>query len=128
MQDPKLFASAAIKLHRIVESVAERLCEPLPGMQAYELKPEQTGEDYGYYIKKKGERNGYVLWFGIWPWADCLLGAGFEAKWHPGLKPADFAPTEDGSWMISTMNGLVDAADPVQAMYDKLLEAIRQVS
>jgi hypothetical protein len=128
MQDPKHFASAAIKLHRIVESVAERLCEQLPGGQAYDLKPEQTDEDYGYYIKKKGERNGYILWFGVWPWASCLLGTGFEAKWHPGLKPTGFAPTEDSNWMISTMNNIVDAADPVQAMYDKILEAIRLVS
>jgi hypothetical protein len=128
MEDPKHFASAAIKLHRIVESVAEHLCEPLPGVQAYELKPEQTDQDYGYYIKKKGERNGYILWFEIWPWADCLLGIGFEAKWHPGLKPAGFAPTEDSNWMISTMNRVVAVADPVQAMHDKVLEAIRLVS
>ena len=127
MQDPKHFASAAIKLHRIVESVSERLRGPLPGGQAFELKPEQTDEDYGYYIKKKGERNGYILWFGIWPWADCLLGSGFEAKWHPGLKPAGFVLIDD-SWMISTMNNVVDAADPVQAMYDKVLEAISLVS
>jgi hypothetical protein len=128
MQDPKNFAGAAIKLHRIVESVAERLCEPLPEVQAYELKPERTHEDYGYYIKKKGERNGYILWFGIWPWADCLLGSGFEAKWHPGLKPAGFAPTEDNSWMISNMNDLVDASDPVQSMYRQVLDATESLS
>jgi hypothetical protein len=117
--EARVVVTSAIKLHRTVDSLAERFKE-----LDFKVEGSFDASEYGYYIRSKSTGR-FLLWFGMWSTYDLLLGAGYENNWHSARTFEGFLPMENSTWQVVSLNAMVlrEDDDIVQSAFE-LLKAI----
>ena len=119
----RLTVSAAIKLHRTVDSLAERFKEV-----GYRVEASADEGEYGFYIRAR-ETNRYLLWVGMWSSYDLLLGVGVESHWLSGQVLNGFIPTQDSHWQVYSLNEIIlaERSDVVETAFQSILSVLSEL-
>jgi hypothetical protein len=120
MSDPQVFVAAAIKLHRVIDSLGSRFRNHIILGQKLTTLFERTETEYGYYVKSKTTGLN-LLWFGMWSDRKLLLGASYRKEWHPSRSLPGFFPAGNDDCALS-LNDLVlnEAEQAVQSAFERL--------
>jgi hypothetical protein len=121
---PHQVVETAIKLHRTVDSLAERFKEA-----GYRVESSGDASEYGYYIRSKTS-SGMLLWFGMWSTYDLLLGAGYENAWHHSRQFEGFTQMANSRWSVLSLNEVImrDDDDLVGVVFDQLATIVKSMA
>jgi hypothetical protein len=120
---PAIVITTAIKLHRIVDSLADRF-----KAFGYKVDGEASTTEYGYYVRSR-TAGRVILWFGMWSTYDLLLGAGYKQDMHPTKIYDGFLQMDSSPWLLLSLNDLVLSAhdDVVEAAFNRLEITMGQI-
>jgi hypothetical protein len=103
---PATVITTAIKLHRIVDSLADRFKS-----LGYKVEGESSATEYGYSVRDRAAGNVTTLWFGMWSTYDLLLGAGYMQDMHPAKVYEGFIKMDSSPWYLLSLNELLRSGD-----------------
>lgn len=107
----------AIKLHRVVDSLAEMLKG-----EGHRVIPERKEDEYGCVIQLK-ETKTDLLWVGMWAKHNILLGAGYDTAWSPLLNAPELELIEKSSWRMLDLSPFIlneAASNITQVAFDRI--------